>query len=143
MEIKFAINASVGIKNIDDILKGIEDQVKLALMGKYYGSDLMEIYIGWIYVSPEYDSFFKPRRPKFYESEQITIDGKKHELIKALECEIKLNYQVIKKETDTRIKLLVWNELLRSLTVNIMSVKKIKNFNTAKMIDDLKLSYKL
>jgi uncharacterized protein involved in tolerance to divalent cations len=60
-----------------------------------YGNAVQYLYIGVICVAPEFEFFFKVRKPKFYKTKTIIQDGRSYELIETLTFDVKLNYAQI------------------------------------------------
>lgn len=125
------------IKNgVPDYIKQISDMISGFLKTKDYGEDLRSIYIGIICVSPEFDFFFKTRKPKYKKGKEIIIqDDRPYELISALVYDIKLDYEKYVIANENEVKKMLSMELLNSFTV--FNSVKIKSFDRGRFENDV------
>jgi hypothetical protein len=137
MEIKFAFNITDKIMQYRPVFDDVENVVKNLVRGKKYGLNLDVIYVGWICVAPEYDQFFKPRRPKYYEYKETLVDGVSYTFENTLECEIKLDYNKVLGMPVIDLKKTIFNVMLSTFITVIKSSKKIKEFDLDEFIKDL------
>lgn len=136
---KFAITKEISeiiIKNgVSDMITDLSVYLGKFLEQKSYGSGLETFYIGIICVAPEFDFFFKVRKPKYKRGKEIFIqDGREYEQINALTYDIKLNYEeFIDKD------LVVSKELLKAYILDsftLIDSIKIPLFEKSKFIMD-------
>lgn len=135
MEFKITQEISEMISKIgsSDAIAEFSERVADLLKVNEYGTGLQTIYIGVICVSPEFDSFFKIRKPKYYKDKIIIQDGRPYRLINTLTYDIKLNYeQVINASKDELFKMLT-DEVIKSLS----DFEKINNFDIVKFKSEL------
>lgn len=132
---EFALTQEVSepiIKNgVSDYFKQVSDNVSEFLRTKDYGNDLKTIYIGIICVAPEFDFFFKVRKPKYKKGTVVTIqDGRPYERTDALVYDIKLDYDAFVNADEYEAKKMLSLELLRSFIVlNSMKIKLFDRHN--------------
>jgi hypothetical protein len=126
---EFALTQEVSepiIKNgVSDYFKQVSDNISEFLRTKDYGDGLKTIYIGIICVAPEFDFFFKVRKPKYKKGTVVTIeDGRPYERTDALVYDIKLDYDVFVNADEHEVKKVLSTELLKSFAVfNSMKIK--------------------
>lgn len=137
MEIKFALNISDKVRNVKSVFDELEHWINSTIFQKDYGKDLQEIYIGWICVSPEFDQFFKPRKPRYYSEKQMSVDGHNYFLNKALELEIKLDFVTVGSSNLTEVYNIIYKALIEALRGSINADKKIQDFDSEQLILDL------
>lgn len=137
---EFALTQEVSepiIKNgVSDYFKQVSDNTSEFLRTKDYGNDLKTIYIGIICVAPEFDFFFKVRKPKYKKGTVVTIqDGRSYERTDALVYDIKLDYNVFVNADEYEAKKMLSIELLKSFAV--FSSVKIKLFDRKSFESDM------
>ena len=115
-----------------------EEKIDTLIRNKEYGSDLSTIYVGWICVAPEYEPFFKIRKPKYYQNRQTTVDGLGYKMVNTLEYEIKIDYTEILNSSYDDLNSILTNKLAYSLKNIIKDNKKIKDFNLDELIKNIK-----
>lgn len=136
----FALTQEVSeliIKNgVSDYIKQISDSISGFIEKKDYGEDLQSIYIGIICVSPEFDFFFKIRKPKYKNGKEIVIqDDRPYELISALVYDVKLDHEKYVRANENEVKKMLSIELLNSLTA--FNSVKIKAFDRKRFESDI------
>lgn len=141
MEIKFALNISDSTSRFKKVFDDVENKVNALISNQQYGNDLLTIYVGWICVTTEYEPFFKPRRPKYYQNKEMSVDGRPFFLINTLEYEIKLDYAAIHLFTLDQFGIFIEKQLITTLISTIMKNKKIKDFNADLLFKDLETIY--
>jgi hypothetical protein len=129
MEIQFALNLSDGLVDLKNMINRIEDEVNFIIKDKQYGNGITQLHIGWICVMPEYDFFFKYRKPKYYKKKRINIDNVSLELNNIVEYEIKIEYEIFKRYKIDEAMELVITAFLNSLTYIDQIGTQIKNFD--------------
>lgn len=126
---EFALTQEVSepiIKNgVSDYIKQVSDNISEFLRTRDYGDDLRTLYVGIICVAPEFDFFFKVRKPKYKKGKEITIqDGRPYERTDALVYDIKLDYNVFVNADANEVKKMLAKELLMSFVIfNSIKVK--------------------
>ncbi len=96
---------------------------------RFYGDDLHTLLIGLTCMSPQFEPFFKVRRPQYIRDAKTIIDHGIQVRIDAMTFgyDLKLDYETVLKSSN--IKHLLAQEVLKSLAV-IKSDRKIKDFDT-------------
>ena len=125
------------IKNdVSDYIKQVSYGISEFLETKNYGEDLHEIYIGIICVSPEFDFFFKIRKPKYKRGKEIIIeDDRAYEMLSALVYDIKLDHRKYVDASKNEVKRMLSAELLNSFTA--FNSVKIKSFDSERFVHDI------
>lgn len=136
----FALTQEVSeliIKNgVSDYIKQISDSISGFLKRKDYGEGLHTIYIGIICVSPEFDFFFKIRKPNYKKDKEIIIqDDRPYELVSALVYDLKLDHKKFVNASEKEVKKMLSIELLNSFAA--FNLVKIKAFDRERFEDDV------
>lgn len=137
---EFALTQEVSeliIKNgVSDCIRQLSDDLAEFLGKKDYGDDLQTIYIGIICVGPEFDFFFKQRKPKYKKGKEIIIqDERPYEQINALTYDIKLDHTKFVNANESEIKKMLAIALLNSFSA--FNVVKIKDFDRVRFETDM------
>jgi hypothetical protein len=143
MEFGLAQYTSVEISQKNHLINSLSDDMKNFLYKKNYGSGIKSLFIGIICVSPNYEAFFKPRKPKYTDKKKkIKKDGIEYEIEKCLEYDIKLDYKSFSMASDSEVKKIIANGILKSLGVLDEIKLKINDFNTKMFRKDLEHFFK-
>jgi len=143
MKIGLALYTSAEIRNKSRCLIDFSDEMKRYFLKKNYGNDLSEIVIGIICVSPNFEQFFKPRRPKYTKDKKhIKSEGFEYDIEKCLSYDIKLDFETCKNGTEEECRKFLAREILQSLTVLDVMKNKIKDFDTLQFRTDLESYFK-
>ena len=71
-------------------------ELKSFFENQNYGKDLDELYFGLITVKPEFDQFFKKKRPRYRPEERIlNVDGIEFKTNNCVEIDIKIEFTEI------------------------------------------------
>lgn len=116
-----------------DTISEFSERVSDFLKIKEYGTGLQTIYIGIICVGPEFDFFFKIRKPKYYKDKTIIQDGRPYRLVNTFTYDIKLNYEQVITASKDELHQMLSDEVIKSLS----NFEKIKNFDIVKFESEL------
>lgn len=144
MELALAQYTSVEIRNESFFITLFSDELGNYFVSKNYGDDIREITINIICVSENFESFFKPKKPKYIkEKKSIESYGFKYEIEKRLIYEIKIDFNEFKNADDeiSRKKILS-REILSSLDKLDSIKQKIKDFDWEFFKRDLEIYFK-
>jgi hypothetical protein len=135
VEFKITQEISEAISKIgsSDVIEEFSERVADLLKVNEYGTGLQTIYIGIICVAPEFDSFFKIRKPKYYKDKTIIQDGRPYRLINTFTYDIKLNYEQVILASKHELLKMLSDEVIKSLP----NFEKINNFNIVKFKSEL------
>ncbi|WP_044171301.1 hypothetical protein [Flectobacillus major] len=139
MKIGYAQLGGVG-EEFSSLLNSLADKTNLIFKDKFYGEDLYEIHIGVICVAPEFELFFKRRRPRYQkEQKEYVKDGVKYVLLKNFEYDLKLDYSLYKSLNGNELKEKMFSEILDSFQIlkSTEIIKKIKHFDRDSFFKDL------
>ena len=143
MEFGLTQYVSAEISDFSNSINSLSDGIKEFVKNKEYGSSIKELFVGIVCVSTKFETFFKPRIPKYTANKkQIHKEGFNYEIERCLEYDIKIDFGLFKNASDKeRIKIIA-EELIKSL--RIIDEMKIKNkdFNTGKFRNDIELYLK-
>jgi hypothetical protein len=143
MKLGLAQYTSVEIDNHEKMITKFSDDIEKYFFNKNYGTDLIDIVIGIVCVSPNFEQFFKPRRPKYTKDKKhIKSEGFEYDIEKCLEYSIKLDFETFKNGTEEECRKLLAREILRSLKVLEDMKGKIKDFNAENFKKDLENYFK-
>ena len=140
MKFALAISTSIEIRKQAFFMSEFSNNLEEYFKDKHYGSDLEEIIIGIICVSPQFEQFFEPISPKYIKNNKIiksVYTEKSYQIEKCLSYDIKLDFNLfINIDDSSRKKLLALN-LLDSLIIIDSMKSKIKDFDSEKFKEDL------
>jgi hypothetical protein len=136
MEFGLAKYLSNDLTNKSKIIQDYSERLSEFFKSKYYGDGLKDISVGIICVSPEFESFFKPRKPKFTKSKTVVIYGLRTVYDHVFECDVKLDYESFKKANNKEMLKIIATELVSIL--DVLKKKKIKDFDIDRFQQDLK-----
>ncbi|MCB2407459.1 hypothetical protein [Hymenobacter lucidus] len=116
---------------LDIVVAALNTDLKSLLLDKSYGNDIQELCIGVICVSPEFNTFFKVRRPR-YQRAKRTYKGTyaPYTLEKYLTYDIALPYQEAVKASNGLLYQLLIERLLSSFELIALGQKKYPDFDT-------------
>ncbi len=103
-----------------------------------YGKDLNELYFGLITVKPEFDQFFKKKRPRYRPGERVSnVDGIEIKSNNCAEIDCKIEFSQVSKLKKRELIEKVCEEILTELDC-LNRLSKLKNFNFQSYKSDLK-----
>lgn len=104
-------------------------ELKLFFEGKYYGKDLNELYLGLIMVKPEFDQFFKKKRPRYRPGVRTSfVDGIEIISRNCAEIDCKIDFvQVVDLKKEELIKKVGETIILESVCLTRLS--KLNEFD--------------
>ncbi len=130
-----------GNKNIQ--LIEFSNSLKEYFINKSYGEELNHFLIGIICVKPEFESFFKVRKPRYKAVDNIKLfDGGTTELIGVYGYDIKLNFEEFVSANEIESKKILAQEILNSLSNLDALPKKVKDFDKERFKADMEQFFK-
>lgn len=128
MKVYLTEEFSRDISNKFDFVSDCGEQLKSFFARRDYGPDLKVVTIGLFCMSPQFENFFKQRKPKYTAQAKDTIE--KGIVVpldeKSLEYELRIDYKTYSTANNIREPLA--KDVLNSLEV-IKTIKKIKDFS--------------
>ena len=122
-------------------IKEMSDAANTLIASNYYGESIETMLIGLIAVEPVYDSFAKPRRPRYTEHKETMAFGSIPIVIhKTLEIEIKMDYEQVLAAEDKELRKMVAIEILNTLRFMKLP-KKVTDFDKDRFVADLEESF--
>lgn len=134
MELGLALYLSNDLTSKSKVIQDYSDRLSEFFKTKHYGDGLKDISIGIICVSPEFESFFKPRKPKFTKSKTVVIDGLSTAYDHVFECDVKLDYESLKKANYEEMLIIISTELMS--VIDMLKNKRIKDFDVDRFQKD-------
>ncbi|MGV6832608.1 MAG: hypothetical protein ACWA5P_13730 [bacterium] len=112
-------------------------ELKSFFENRNYGKDLNELYFGLITVKPEFDQFFKKRRPRYRPGERVSeVDGIEIKSNNCAEIDCKIEFsQVFELKKEELIEKVCEEILTESDCLTRLS--KLKNFDYQSYKSDL------
>ncbi|UII31973.1 hypothetical protein LVD17_27170 [Fulvivirga ulvae] len=137
MKFKITQESNLGtskVTAIHNLALGINEY----LSNRTYGSDVEEFLIGTICLKPEFEQFFKPRKPKYIKREVSNNLGVEVVSQNSYGYDIKLDYAMLVEANEEVLRRTVANEIMKSLTHLDSLPKKITDFDKEAFKHDLK-----
>jgi hypothetical protein len=128
MKFGLAIILTNEVENKTDIIQSLSDELKISFASKQYGQDIKSYTIGIVCVSPQFEQFFKEKRPKYTKGKKvINPDGIPFTLEDSFEYDIKIDFESFKNANEEEVKRILAEEILASLVAFEKMKSKIKN----------------
>ena len=126
----FAIAQYTGLsKEQTSWINGLSDDLELFFKSRSYGTDLSELYFGLITVKPEFDQFFKKRRPRYRPGERTSIvDGITIKSNNCAEIDVKIEHSEVSKLEKGKLIEMVCEAILSECD-SLTRFSKLKDFN--------------
>ncbi|QMU27115.1 hypothetical protein [Adhaeribacter radiodurans] len=126
----FAIAQYTGLsKGQTHWIANLSDDIDFFFKSRTYGSDLSELYIGLITVKPEFDQFFKKRRPRYRLGEKTSIvDGIIIKSNNCAEIDVKIEHAEISKLDKGKLVERVCEAILAECA-SLTRLYKLKDFD--------------
>ncbi len=116
----------------------MSNELKLFFEEKNYGEDLNELYFGLITVKPEFDQFFRKKRPRYLSGEKSSsVDGITIKTINCAEIDVKLDYSEVFKLGQSELIEIICKALLSEISC-LTRLSKLKKFDFTLFKSDLK-----
>lgn len=142
MEFGLAIIANID-QSKTELIDKLAFEIKGFLKNKNYGNDIKAYTIGVVCVAPQFEQFFKDKKPKYTKGKKSIIqEGFPFTLEDSFEYDIKLDFETFKNGTEEECRKLLAREIMNSLTVLDDMKKKIKDFDSEKFKADLEDYFK-
>jgi hypothetical protein len=126
-----------------NLITNLSDELELAFKDKNYGNDVKAYTIGVVCVAPQFEQFFKPKKPKYTKGKmEINPDGIPFTLEDNFEYSIKIDFETFKNGTAEECRKTLAKEILSSLSVVESMKSKIKDFDLEKFKADLESYFK-
>ncbi len=123
MEINLVKYVSVELSKKFDFINQLSSSLNEYFKFKEYGNDVKFINIGVIYVSENFEFFFKPRKIKYTKERKLKKDSVDINLEKMIEMDIKLEFHsIINNKIDEQKK-----NLISQIYFNLVNIEKITN----------------
>ncbi|NJY64118.1 hypothetical protein HC174_15350 [Salinimicrobium sp. CDJ15-81-2] len=112
-------------------------ELKSFFENRNYGEDLQELYFGLITVKPEFDQFFKKKKPKYEPGEKTSfIDGIEIKSTNFAEIDCKLQFSEVSNSNKEELITKVCEEIL-SESDCLTRLSKLQKFDFDSYISDL------
>ncbi len=139
---KFGLGISMSREVNSDLVVNTSNDLEDFFEAKNYGAKIKHISIGFICVSPDFEPFFKVKKPKYVKSKKSKgLDGLEYTLENALMYDCKIDFELYQNSDDLGRKKLIAEGVLNT-TKEVFEKKKIKDFNEVEFINDLESFFK-
>jgi hypothetical protein len=116
----------------------LSNEFELFFQDRNYGKDLNQLYFGLITVKPEFDQFFKKKRPKYKVGEKTTfVDGIEIKSNNCVEIDCKFEFHEVSELNKTELIEKTCKELLKE-TECLTRLSKLKKFDFESFKNDFK-----
>ena len=116
-----------GIRNV--WIHNLSDSLNDHFKDKSFGDDLKELLIGIIVVAPEFDFFFKVRKPKYRQGKKVlTLHGNQYEVEDSVGYDVKLDYSKYSSYQEDEFMSHLKSEIFSSIQI-LNQIKRLKKFD--------------
>jgi len=122
-------------------IKDLSEKLETFFKLKDYGASIQSYIIGVIYAHPNFDPFYKIRKPKYFEDEKEIHDGLEAYLYKSFEFNVKLDFYTFFNSTKEEGLKMIANEIMQALS-DINYPKKVTDFNGAAFHKDVECFFR-
>jgi hypothetical protein len=130
-------------ENKSNLIIEFSNEMKNHFKEKNYGNDIKSLTIGVICVSPQFEMFFKEKKPRYIKGKKETIqEGIPFTLEDDFEYDIKLGFEDFKKVTESEAKKILAINILKSIYLIDVFKSKIHDFDNDVFKKDLKEYFK-
>lgn len=124
-----------------DDIKELNSNMEKYFQNKSYSDDVEKYSIGLICVSSNFDSFFKPKRPKYYADKTLKAialpDSDTINIKKMFSCELKLDYLTFFQSNKEEGYNIIAKSLMKFLE-ELKYPSAIKTFDKKSFNEDMK-----
>ena len=143
MNISLAFNLSVEVFQFSKLFNSINEELKKYFENKEYGDSLKELYIGVVCISPEFEMFFKLKKPKYTLKKETVKENITYKLNKAFQYESKLHFDELKRvNNNEKAKEILRREIINSFIYFEQINIKLKDFDIKTFKEDLEFFLK-
>jgi len=143
MKFGLAITLTNEVKNKSGIIQPLSDDLEHYFENRQYGADIKTFTIGIVCISPQFEQFFKEKKPKYTKGVKvINPDGIPFTLEDNFEYSIKIDFETFKNADEEEARKLLAKEILASLVVFEKVKSKIKDFDMDSFKADLEEYFK-
>jgi hypothetical protein len=127
MEFNITLEISLGLGKLSTLASTIASSFNEKIQNEDFGQGIKQIIVSLVCVAPEYEVFFKSRKPKFVRGKKtVKKHGTEYEIDSLLTYDIKLDYQKVKVISESELHNLLNEEILNS--ISIIKDMKIEDF---------------
>ena len=131
------------INKFGNMSNQFENSLKEYFNHRDYGDGIKKICIGIICISPDFEQFGQPGKPKYtYEYKTYTQAGVTYTVGRLLEYDIKLDFETFRNASYEEAGKILAKEIMSSLIVFDKMKKKIKDFDRELFGKDLEQYFK-
>jgi len=135
-DIKTGIKLNFGIAQYTSLsqeqsnwINDLSVELKSFFENRDYGKDLNELYFGIIIVKPEFDQFFKVKRPRYKPGERTSfVDGFEIKSNNCVEIDCKIEFNKVSALNKTELIKKVSEEILTT-SGSLTRLSKLKDFD--------------
>lgn len=137
MEFGFAIISNLGTEK-DNSINELSEELKAYFKDRNYGESVKSFFIGVVCVKPEFEVFFKKKKPSYTKGKKIiSQDGTPFALEDNLEYDIKLDFEEVGKLSLEQFRSYLSRQVLESVEELELIRKKLTGFDIDSFRADL------
>ncbi|NQX41290.1 hypothetical protein SAMN05421820_107169 [Pedobacter steynii] len=143
MKFGLAITITHKVEGKSKIIQSLSEDLKRHFHNRQYGADIKAYTIGIVCVSPQFEQFFKPKKPRYTKGVKVVnFDGIPITLEDSFEYLIRIDFDEFKNADEEMSKKILGREILASLTIFEKMKSKIKDFDISSFKADLEDYFK-
>lgn len=136
---KFALVKSGNLEGYKNIfITDLSFIIEKYLADKNYGTSIMDFLIGVVCVKPEFEKFFKVKRPKYTEDEIETHDGHSVHIKSTFSMNFIMDHEKVIDMTDSVFEKYLIERIVDSVLSLEKMPKKVVDFDLVRFKDDMK-----
>ncbi|MGI4742704.1 MAG: hypothetical protein ACRYG7_46695 [Janthinobacterium lividum] len=137
-----AIAHTPELENVFASFRATQSRLQTYMEHKDYGEDIQAFLLGFICVSPAYNSFFKPRRDRYTKARKVSHkDGFEIVRERMFECEVLLPYDTLATASIEEVKGLLTQEVLQAVERLHKHKPKLESFDIHSFIQDIRFFF--
>jgi len=126
-----------------NLIVNFSDNLKSFFEKKDYGKDIKTFIIGVVCTTPQFDVFFKNKKPRYTKGlKKAIVHGIPFTIEDSFTYDIKLDFEIFNNASDIDAKKMLSKEIIQSLSILDGIKSKIKYFEIDRFKKDLELYFK-
>lgn len=136
---KFALVKSGNLEGYKNkFITDLSFMVEKYLIDKIYGSSIEDFIIGVVCVKPEFEQFFKVKKPRYIKDEIETHDGHSVHIKSTFSINFIMDYATVIEMSDTNFEKYLLQKIIDSVIAIEKMPKKVTDFDLLRFKEDLK-----
>ena len=128
MEFNITLEVGLGLGKFSVFATNLANDFNEKIKNEDFGQGIKQIIVSIVCVAPEYEAFFKSRKPKFIKGKKtVKKYGVEYEIDSLLTYDLKLDYQKVKVMSDIESHIYLKKEMFDSIST--LKNIKVEDFN--------------